>query len=112
NEIYSMKDLDLRFAANCKFRSMYPPVEYDAKGRLKKWTQKELAALKGNSKLRGYPIELDSVRAGQTVDIYLAKKIDVGASPKGKKKTDDDDIGVGRPEAVMIVITLEAPAPK
>ena len=32
---------------------------------------------------------------------------------KGKKKNGDDtDIGMTRPEAVLIVVTLEAPAPR
>lgn len=108
-EVFSTKNVDMRTSPNCKFRTLYPPVEYD-KGILKKWTQKELAALRGNSKLPGYPADFETLRVDQTLKIYLAKQANPTPPAKGKKKGDDDiEIGVERPEAVLIVIIQEVP---
>jgi hypothetical protein len=109
-EIYSYKDMDLRAADNCKVRALSPPIEFDDKGRQKVYTNKELTALKGNSKLPGYPADFDRLSAGQTVTVYFSKNKDLpkkdAAAPK-KKNADDDD--PARPEAVMIVVVKEAP---
>jgi hypothetical protein len=110
-EVYSPKDIDLRAADNCKFRSMFPPTEFDDKGRPKVWKQKELNALKGNSKLRGYPADFDRLNVGQTVTAYLAKTKGLTKGEAAKKKNSDDDDQV-KPEVVMIVVEKEAPAPK
>jgi hypothetical protein len=115
NEIYSWTDMDVRASENCKVRTKAPPIEYDDKGNLKKYTQKELNALKGTSKLPGYPSDLDHLTAGQIVTLYMAKtkpgsKIEA-ASPK-KKSADDDSPPPPRPEVVMIVVEKEAPPPK
>jgi hypothetical protein len=99
------KDLDVRAADNVKVRSLYPPVVYDDKGQLKAWNAKDLAALRAGSKLPGYPAEYEVLRPGQMVRVYLAKQ----ATPKAKKKFDDeDDLGPGRPEVVMILVEREA----
>jgi hypothetical protein len=110
-EIYTMKDMDLRAVENCKVRAMSPPVEFDDKGRMKTYTQKELNALKAGSKLPGYPADFDRLNVGQIVTVYLAKP----ASPakgepgeKAKKKNLDDDDLPARPEVVMIVVMQEA----
>ena len=110
-EIYTMKDFDLRASETCKVRAMFPPIEYDDKGRLKVWTKKELLALKGTSKLPGYPADFDRLNAGQIVTVYLAKTLQPmgGAAAKKKKLDDDDDDIVARPEVVMIVLEQEAP---
>lgn len=109
--LYSPQDLDLRGADNIKVRSVYPPIVYDERGFLKKWTAKELAALKGNSKLPGYPADAEALKAGQVVQVYLAKT--KTPPPKGKAKgglkIEDDEEPRTRPEVVMIVITAEAP---
>ncbi len=102
------KDYDLRAAENIKVRSKFPPTEYDDKGNLKRWTAKELKALKGNSKLPGYPAEYDALRPGQLVQTYLAK-VSKEKTPKGLK-TEEPMEGT-RPEVVMIVIVQEAQMP-
>ena len=110
-EVYSPKDIDLRAADNCKIRAMFPPTEFDDKGRPKVWKQKELSALKGNSKLRGYPADFDRLIVGQTVTAYLAKTKSLSKGETAKKKNSDDD-DQAKPEVVMIVVEKEAPAPK
>ncbi len=110
---YTKKPYDVRATEDCKVRIMYPPVQYDDEGKLKKWTRKELAALKGKSKLPGYESSFDSLKVGQFVEVYLAKKYGsskakwTGGSRQKKKKVDDDPpepMPDQRPEIVMIVI--------
>jgi hypothetical protein len=114
-------DVQLRFGENMKVRLLQPPVEYDDKGNLKRYTAKELKELQGKEDLPGYTGEADALRTGQIVKVYLAKnqipasavgkmKGGAKAAPK-KKKTDDDEdeLGVARPEAVMIMVLQDAP---
>jgi hypothetical protein len=113
--IYSAKPVDVRAAEGCKVRTMFPPVQYDDAGNLKKWSKKELAELKKNSKLPGFPADFDVLKTGQWVELYLAKqpkekaaaKDKAGANPKKKKMDDDDPLPAVRPEVVMIVIWSE-----
>jgi len=121
NEIYSMREMDLRASDTCKVRALHPPLEYDDKGNLKVWTKKELAALKDESKLPGYPADFERLLPGQVVTVYLAKgaeKAKGGEKGKAgepkKKKTDDndDDALMNRPEVVMIVIEQEPGIPQ
>src|SRR5581483_5843603 len=103
--IYSFQDLEVRAADNIKVRSLAPPVEYDDRGNLKKYTQKDLIALKGNSKLPGYHAEFEILRPGQVVDIYLARP---QPATKKKKLVDDEDPNMlQRPEVVLIVVVAE-----
>jgi len=102
-------DYELRAADNVKVRSNFPPTEYDDKGNLKRWTAKELKALKGHSKLPGYPAEYDALRPGQGIQVYLAKALP-NKGPKGLKT--DDAVETMRPEVVMILIVQEAQAPQ
>lgn len=108
--------VEVKTSDNLKVRTMTPPIEYDIKGNLKRWTSKELAALKGSSRLPGYPAQFDAVRAGQIVHVYIAKEPPpkrTSPAAKAKKKAidDDDDVIVDypRPEVLMIVVVVEAP---
>lgn len=108
NDLTSPKDFELRAAADIKVRTNYPPAEYDDKGNLKRWTMKDLKALKKGSKLPGYPVEYDALRAGQTVAVYLAKPLPASKT-KGIKIEDPAEAAVSkRPEVVMIVVVQEA----
>jgi hypothetical protein len=108
-EIYSPKEMEMRAADGCKVRALSPPTEFDDKGRLKTFSQKELSALRGNSKLPGYAADFDRLNVGQTVTVYLAKAKDQPKKEAGaprKKNPDDDD---AKPEVVLIVIMQEGP---
>jgi hypothetical protein len=126
--LYRVKDVNidvqLRYAENMKVRLYQPPVDYDEKGNLKKYTNKELQELRGKENLPGYTAELDALRTGQTVKVFLSNKTPAvgkqgamamaggGNAAKGKKKkTDDDDavddVGMDRPEAVMIMVLID-----
>jgi len=105
------QDYKLRAGENIKVRSYAPPIDYDEKGNLKKYTADELKALRGKEGLPGYTAEWEAVRAGQVVHVYLAKAAVVakGGDKKGKK-IDELDEGAtlqARPEVVMIMILQE-----
>jgi hypothetical protein len=115
------KDVELRAADEVKVRSLNPPIDYDDKGNVKKYTKKELAELKGPDKtLPGYTAEFESLAPNQVVKIYLAKEKAAPKKPmkikpkKGKKEkkadADDDDSldDESKPMAVMIEILREA----
>jgi hypothetical protein len=106
--------IDVRTGANMKVRTAFPPVEYDAKGNLKRWTPKEIAALRGGTRLPGYPAQMDALRTGQIVDLYCAvvpaKKTTAKEAREKKKMVDDDpDDSLLKPEVLMVVVVLEAP---
>jgi hypothetical protein len=118
--MYRYKDVNtdykLRAGDKIKVRSVQPPVDYDEKGNLKKYTAEELKALRGTSGLPGYTAEYDSLRAGQVVHVYLAKNAHYGkggekkgAEKKAKKvdELDDETALQARPEVVMIMIIQE-----
>jgi len=109
-------DVQLRFADDMKVRLLQPPVDYDDKGNLKKYTAKELQELRGKDGLPGFTGDMDAVRSGQIVRVFLARKqvptaqaakTKYAAKTKGsKKKTDDeeDEVGSARPQVIMILV--------
>jgi hypothetical protein len=110
------KDFKVRAADNIRVRAIAPPLDYDDKGNVKKYTKKELEALKGpDKKLPGYTAEYEALHAGQIVHVYLAKNEANPVKGKGAKAgggiklNPDDDAGIGehRPQVVMIVILAE-----
>jgi hypothetical protein len=116
NETTTMKPVEVRATEKCKVRIMYPPVQYDDAGNLKKYSPKELAAMKTNSKLPGFPADFDLLKTGQWVELYLVKpappaKGSAGTTPMKKdpkkKMEDDPDVPLAVPEVVMIVIWAE-----
>jgi hypothetical protein len=104
--------VELHAADDMKVRTSFPPLDYDEKGNPKKYTLRELKALKGPGKLPGYPAEFDNLRANQVVRVYLPKALPAPRK-KGKKKGDpdaaDDDLAKGRPEVVMVLVLHDAP---
>jgi hypothetical protein len=113
-------DVDLRANDDIKVRSLQPPIDYDDKGNVKKYTKKELAELKGPDKsLPGYTRDYESLQSNQYVKVYLAKekpgaKKKAAKKPKKgkkeKKEDADDDDGLedeSKPLAVMVVIERE-----
>lgn len=109
--IYSPTEFRVRATDNIKVRTLLLPQEFDEKGNPKKLTAKEIAALKDNSKLPGFPADLEALRIGQVVDVYLAKTAaTAAATAKAKiaRKADDEDLEAPRPEVVLIVIKANA----
>jgi hypothetical protein len=92
------KDVELVPADDLKVRTARPPLEYDDKGYPKKYTKDELKELKGDPRLPGYAADFDSVRNGQAVVAYLARK--PVAAKAGKKDAPADD----KPLVTMVLI--------
>jgi hypothetical protein len=108
------KDVELQAADEIKVRQSQPPVDFDEKGRPKKYTAQELKELKGPGNLPGFPAEFDSLKADQVVKVYLAKRKD---APRGQGKDKDKDrdlfgdnkFGDNKPQVTMVVILGEVP---
>jgi hypothetical protein len=94
------KDFDLESGAEAEVRRQDPPVQYDDKGQVKKYTPKELQELKGDAKLPGYQADWTDLKPGQSVKVTLVK-------PKGKDK--DNKKGDARPQASLILVIKDAP---
>lgn len=106
-ETHTVQDVEVRAVDKMVVRCMYPPLEYDDKGNLKRWTAKELSALKGKSRLPGYPSEYETLKPGHFVSAYFAKVDRPKGGPPKKKLDDDIELIGARPEIVMIVIKGE-----
>jgi hypothetical protein len=123
--------INLRAAEDMKVRTLKPPVEYDEKGKVKKYSSKELKELKGTGALPGYTSDASALQTNQIVQVYLAKKKYgkdkeekmegkkegkkdkdavklVAPGDKNKKKEIFDELGLERPEVTVIVIMSEA----
>jgi hypothetical protein len=95
-----------------KVRQAAPPVQFDDKGKVKKYTTKELNELKGpDTKLPGFPAEFSDLRQNQYVEVYLVKKKEAPRRPVAKKDkdaaADADLLAHLQPEVSMIVIIAE-----
>ncbi len=108
------KDIELQTTDDFKVRMLQPPVDFDDKGKPKKYTSKELQDLKGpDPKLPGFMADFDSLKPNQLVKVYLAKRKDAPAplvsKPKVKNKDDLENLPEDKsmPEATMVVILGE-----
>jgi hypothetical protein len=99
------KDLKLEAGEKTKFRTLVLPVDYDEKGKIKKYSKKELRDLKGpNKRLPGYTAEFENLKKDQMVRIYPAKQ-----KYRPRKKDKDEDLSEHRFKVVMVVIEHEPP---
>jgi hypothetical protein len=96
------KEFELEATENAPVRILNLPVEYDEKGKQKKYTAAELRKMKGNnSRLPGYSYDFDKLRADSIVQVTLKM-------PKGDKEADE---GEKRPKVTMIVVIEEGKEP-
>jgi hypothetical protein len=105
-------DIELESDDDLKVRTMVLPIEYDDKGKVKKYTPKELRDLKGpNKKLPGYTADWDNLTKGQTVEVHLPKPKKPQTKPAKKKDKDDEDSELfkEKPKALMVVIIADPP---
>jgi hypothetical protein len=84
------KEVEVQTTDEVKVRLLNPPVAFDDKGKIKKYSAKELKELKGNDpKLPGYNGEFSDLQTGQIVKLTLVrKKGDPAPKPTGKKGKD------------------------
>jgi hypothetical protein len=100
------KDFDLDAINDVKVRRQDPPVQYDDKGNVKKYTSKELADLKGDPKQPGYAADWTDLKAGQTIKVtVMAPKKDKDAKDKDKDKDKTDTT----PRVSKVTIVKDAP---
>jgi hypothetical protein len=102
-------NVELQATDDLKVRILQPPVDFDEKGRPRRYTAKELKDLKGpDIQLPGYTGDFDNLKPGQTVQVSLARKKDALKKPVAKDK-EKDPPNEDRLLATMIVILQEAP---
>jgi hypothetical protein len=106
------REIEFQASEKVKVRTLFLPEQFDEKGNLKKYSAKELAALKGKDKnLIGYESGLDRLEVGQKVRLTLA------AAPTRPATKDTDEATKDKQMQVkLIVVTSEAassgPMPK
>jgi hypothetical protein len=104
------QDVEWQATDDVKVRMMNPPAQFDDKGRIKKYTKKELKELKGDDKQPGYPGEFSDVKQDQIVQVTIVKKKDAPRTPvkRGKAKDADPDLlPENQPHISLIMILVE-----
>jgi len=108
------QDIEVTAIDEVVVRSSTPPENFDDKGKIKKYTKKELAELKGpDPKLPGYKAEFGDIQTEQIIQVSLIKNKEAPRAPvrKGKGKDADaeaDLLGADHlPKASMIVILAD-----
>ncbi|MBI3822676.1 MAG: hypothetical protein HY289_08350 [Planctomycetes bacterium] len=105
--VTNTKDFDLEVEEKVVLRKLFLPFEYDDTGKVKTYTDKEKAELRGDDKTKpGYKAKFEDFAPGQDVKLYLTppKKME---KPKDTDKDDKAPEEVLRPTVNMIVMTKE-----
>jgi hypothetical protein len=106
----AFKQVEMQANDDLKVRMLNPPVDFDLKGKPRKYTSKELRDMKGpDTKLPGYTAEFDDIKPGQIVKLYLPNKSKPAPKPAVKPKDSDEPKPVEKPEVLMVVILQEPP---
>jgi hypothetical protein len=105
------RQVEMQANDDIKVRMLNPPVDFDLKGKPRKYTSKELKELKGvDTKLPGYTADFDGIKPGQIVDVYLPGKAKpLAKPPPGKVLDPEEPKPVDKPEVLMVVIVQEPP---
>ena len=112
------KNVEYTTVDDVKVRLEEPPTAFDDKGKVKKWTAKELRELKGNPKdpdykLPGYPGAFSDIHQGSMVTITPVKSRNAahhtGPKPKDADPAADKE---NLPEAGIILILPDPPGTK
>jgi hypothetical protein len=111
------KDVELQTAEDVKVRLAQPPQTFDDKGKVKRYTAKELKELRGpDPKVPGYNAEFSDLREGQVVNVTLVKKKGAPVKlpprrpvkdPKDAKGIDADLLLENLPQISMILIVVD-----
>jgi hypothetical protein len=101
------KEVEWTAAEDFKVRMRNPPPQFDAKGRPKRYTKKELQELKGNDKLPYFPAEFSNIKAGQLVEVTLLQKKTAARSVRRGKDADAETSPDDLPKMSMIIILAE-----
>lgn len=122
---YEQKTIELTASDSVVVRMARPKEDFDEKGRIKKYTKKELAEMRGKDpKMPGYKGEWSDLRTDQVVQVSLVRKKGTPARPvikakkkgKGKAAVEDVDDLLGKdenaPQISMVYILREPAASK
>ncbi|HEY7422878.1 MAG TPA: hypothetical protein VH682_01335 [Gemmataceae bacterium] len=102
------KDYELQATDDVKVRMHNPPAQFDDKGRIKRYTQKELKELRGNDKQPGFPAEFSDLKQDQIVQVTLIRKKGAPRTPVRKgKDVDPDLLNDFLPQMSTIIILAE-----
>ncbi len=101
------KDQEVEWTAadDVKVRMANPPPQFDDKGRLKRYTAKELRELRGKEKY--YPAEFSDLKAGQIVQVTLLQKKAAPRPPKRGKDAAGEPSADNLPKISFILILVE-----
>src|SRR5262245_31863477 len=94
--------VDLQVAEHVKVRTLNPPTAFDDMGKARRLSPAELRELKGTGNLPGYAADFDSLRNGQLVEVYLARKRRNAAGAANNGQANGE-----KPIVTMIVILAE-----
>jgi hypothetical protein len=96
-------NVDFQVAEDVKVRTAQPPVAFDDKGNIKKYTREELKELKGKDpSLPGYESSPDALKVGQVVQVTLAAHHTpkTAASEKAKDADKEKEKDADKPKEV------------
>lgn len=95
------QDFDFTATEDIKVRVPNPPLQFDEKGRAKKYSSEELKQLKGDDpsdqKLPGYKSDISNLKEGSIVQVFLGKPrtksslTTTGTAGSKGKDSDGDD---------------------
>jgi hypothetical protein len=95
-------DLELGADDATKVRTDFLPEIFDEKGKPKKYTKDEVAALKGGSSLPGFKAGYDDIKQGQVVRVVFGKKDE--EKKKDDEKKDDKDKKNDQPKPISLPV--------
>ena len=106
------KDVEVQAVDDVVVRLLNPRGQFDEKGKIKKYTAKELKELRGDSKLPGYKGEFSDLAVDQIVSLTLVRKKSETPKPiKPKGKDADVDLMADLlPQASVIVVVHDPSA--
>ncbi len=103
---------DLPAADDVKVRLPSPPPATDEKGNPKRYTAKELKALKGPGNEWGYSADFDSLKPGQTVRFYLKWPKPSAKQPPRQSGTKKEPNAVDAAQPVIATIHILVQPPE
>ncbi len=101
------KDQEVEWTAadDVKVRMANPPPQFDDKGRIKRYTAKELRELRGKEKY--YPAEFSDLKTGQIVQVTVLQKKTASRAPKRGKGAEGELSADNLPKISFILILVE-----
>lgn len=83
--------VELQASDDVMVRQAVPPIDYDDKGNIKRYSAKELKDLKGPGNNWGYTADFDALKQGQIVEVFLFRKVPPPGTPKPPKPKDKEE---------------------